>query len=54
VLNHGPSAYSDLCVLGDMTICCLYERGEEHPYETITLARFGLDWLTDGKDRAEK
>ena len=53
VLNHGPSAYSDLCVLGDMTICCLYERGEQHAYETITLARFGLDWLTDGKDQVK-
>ncbi len=53
LLNAGPSAYSDLCVLGDMTICCLYECGEKHAYETITLARFGLDWLTDGKDRVE-
>ncbi len=53
VLNYGPSAYSDLCVLPDMTICCLYERGEGHPYETITLARFGLNWLTDGKDQVQ-
>ena len=33
------------------TILCLYERGEKDSYETITLARFRLDWLTDGKDR---
>ena len=24
---------------------CLFERGEKHPYETITLARCSLDWL---------
>jgi len=53
VLNHGPSAYSDLCVLPDMTVCCLYERGEQHAYETITLARFGVNWLTDGKDQVK-
>ncbi|MCX7424044.1 MAG: sialidase family protein [Planctomycetia bacterium] len=47
----GPAAYSCLAALPDGQILCLYERGEKHPYETITLARFGLDWLTDGKDR---
>ena len=31
--------------------CCLYERGEEHPYEKITFAQFSLDWLTDGSDQ---
>jgi len=51
VLHDGPAAYSDLVVLPDKTVGCLYERGEEHPYEKITFARFTLDWLTDGKDR---
>ena len=50
LLNEGPSAYSDLCIAPDMTICCLYERGEEHAYETVTLARFNIEWLTDGAD----
>jgi sialidase-1 len=50
VLHPGPAAYSDLCVSPDMSICCLYERGYEGPYETITLARFNLEWLTDGQD----
>ena len=50
VLYEGPSAYSDLCIAHDLSICCLYERGEEHPYERITFARFGLEWLTDGAD----
>lgn len=43
VLHAGPSAYSDLAVLDDGRIACLYERGAEHPYETITFARFGID-----------
>jgi sialidase-1 len=49
-LYRGLSAYSDLCVLPGMTICCLYERGTAGLYETLTLARFDLDWLTDGED----
>ena len=51
VLHKGLSAYSDLCVLPDMTICCLYERGTAGLYETLHLARFDLEWLTDGQDR---
>jgi len=50
-LSDGPSAYSDLCIAPDMSICCLYERGEKHPYERITFARFTLEWLTDGADK---
>ena len=48
VLHPGPAAYSSLAVLSDGTIACLYERGEDHPYETITLARFELGWLMGG------
>lgn len=44
-LHAGPSAYSDLALTADGQICCLYERGEAHPYETITLAKFSLAWL---------
>jgi sialidase-1 len=51
VLHAGPSAYSDLAVALDMDILCLYERGDQHPYQTLTLARFDLEWLTDGQDR---
>lgn len=46
MLHEGPAAYSDLAVTSDGTICCLYERGDEMPYETLTLARFDLEWLT--------
>ncbi|RLF32079.1 MAG: exo-alpha-sialidase [Thermoplasmata archaeon] len=51
VLHPGPSAYSSLVVLPDMSIGCLYERGDEHPYETIAFARFTLGWLTNGRDK---
>ena len=40
-LEPGPSAYSDLAVLPDATILCLYE-GENK----IVAAPFNLDWLT--------
>ena len=49
-LHPGPSAYSCLAILPDSTTACLYERGEQHPYEKITFAHFNLEWLTDGKD----
>ena len=49
-LHAGPSAYSSLAVLPDHTIACLYERGDDTAYDTLTLARFTLDWLTDGAD----
>ncbi len=50
-LYAGPSAYSALALLPDMSISCLYERGRKSAYETITFARFSLEWLTDGQDR---
>jgi len=46
VLHKGPAAYSDLAVLPDGTIGCLYEGGPEFRYETITFARFPVDWVT--------
>lgn len=45
LLHAGPSAYSDLAVLPDGTIGCLYEGGEKFCYATITFARFSLDWI---------
>lgn len=51
VLYHRAAGYSSLAVLPDMTIGCLYERGEsEWPAEKLTFARFNLQWLTDGAD----
>ena len=54
VIYAGPSAYSDLVVLPDGTIGCLYERGQKHAYEKITFARLTLSWLTKGKDRLKE
>jgi sialidase-1 len=51
LLHGGPAAYSDLCVTGEGWILCLYERGHEGPYETISLARFNLEWLSHGADQ---
>lgn len=51
VIHAGPSAYSCLTVMQDGTIGCLYERGDKDPYQTITLARFSLDWLSAGDSR---
>lgn len=46
VLYRGPAAYSDLVVLPDGSIGCLYERDN---YSKISFARFLLGWLTEGK-----
>ncbi len=51
VLYPGPSAYSDLVVLPNGTIGCLYERGAKRAYEKISFGRFTLAWLTDGAER---
>ena len=56
VICEGPSSYSDLCIAGDGTICCLYEKGNSSregisTYSgDISFARFDLQWLTDGAD----
>jgi sialidase-1 len=47
VLHPGPAAYSCLAVLPGGDVACLYEAGEEHPYEAIVYARFSLAWLVE-------
>jgi sialidase-1 len=59
VLEPGTSGYSDLAVGTDGTIYCLYERGStdgKNHFATgaLTLARFNLEWLSEGKDRLGK
>lgn len=53
VLNPGKSVYSELAAAPDGAILCLYENGEKNQYEKMTLARFTLAWLTDGKDTGD-
>jgi len=50
VLYDGPSAYVDLAVARDGQILGLYEADE---YAKIVLARFNLEWLTDGRDSSD-
>lgn len=52
VLHAGPAAYSDLAITPEMTICCLYECGEGHPYERLPVGVFTLAWLSDGENRS--
>ncbi|GBF82644.1 sialidase family protein [Aphanothece sacrum] len=39
-IDGGPSAYSCLTILPDLSIGCLYECGKSSPYEHITFVRF--------------
>jgi sialidase-1 len=50
-LSPGPSAYSDLAILADSQIACLYEGGREHPYEAIMFASFPLSTLSAAASR---
>lgn len=46
VIDPGRSSYSDLAMLPDGTLLCLYEHGDKY----VSIALFSLEWLTDGKD----
>jgi sialidase-1 len=58
VLEPGVSGYSDLAVLPDGQMICLYENGGlgERSTQTaaLTLATFNVEWLTDGRDHLGK
>lgn len=47
VLYANSAAYSSLVALPDKQIGCLYERDG---YKEIVFARFGWEWLADGRD----
>lgn len=55
VLEPGPSGYSDIAVTPSGTILCFYGRGRKVRFagDRLTVARFNLDWLTDGKDTSQ-
>ncbi len=46
------SAYSDIALAQDGTILCFYGRGSKSDFagSCLTLARFNLSWLSDGRD----
>ena len=45
VIDEALSRYSDLGVLRDGTILCLYTNGKKRDRDKISAARFNLDWL---------
>ncbi len=48
VLREGPAGYSDLALLPDDTIVCVYEAGEEMYRERMEIARLPRAWLVEG------
>ena len=44
-IQAGPAAYSDLALLPDGSIGCLYEGGENSAYDAIRFARVPFAWL---------
>jgi sialidase-1 len=52
VVEPDWSGYSYLAAGGDGTVYLLFERGLRT--RALTLARFNLEWLTDGKDVGKK
>ena len=50
-IHAGPSAYSCMAILPDKSVACVYECGEEKPYEEISFAHFSIEWLEGGKVR---
>ena len=56
-LEPESSGYSDMAALKDGTILCLYETGagsSDFPNKREVLARFNLEWLTEGRDSFRK
>jgi sialidase-1 len=51
LLEDGPSGYSDLAVLSDGTLLCLYECGivrRMYDDKYLRLARFNTEWIRAG------
>ena len=54
-VEPGWGAYSDIAVTPRGTILCFYGTGAKSGFagDRLTLARFNLEWLTDGKDKTK-
>lgn len=53
LVYEGRSAYSSLAADKDGNIYLLFEKGVTKLYETVAVAKFGLEWLTEGHDLEE-
>jgi len=55
-IEQGPAGagYSDLAVLPDGTILCAYGTQDSFRSASIAVARFNLEWLSDGRDSLVK
>ena len=55
-VEPGWGAYSDIAVTPHGTILCFYGTGSKDGFagDRLILARFNLEWLTDGKDSLEQ
>ncbi|MBD3350600.1 MAG: hypothetical protein GF364_03845 [Candidatus Lokiarchaeota archaeon] len=51
LIYKGPSAYSDMGILSDKTICCVFERGQRGAYEKISFIQLNITGLSDGTDQ---
>lgn len=51
ILQKGSVAYSDMTLLPDKSVGCLYE--SSNPWHSIYYTSFTLEWLTGGKDKIE-
>ncbi|XEO78365.1 hypothetical protein WKT22_03404 [Candidatus Lokiarchaeum ossiferum] len=45
LIYEGPTGYSELTVLSDSTICCLFERGRVEYSEVITFIQCSAAWM---------
>jgi len=58
LIEPGISAYSDMAVGPDKSIYLLFERegidGNQYRIKYLTVAKFNLEWLTDGKDQLKE
>lgn len=49
-IYSGPSAYSQIVVLSDLTICILFETGKYDYREQISLVKIDLDWIEESDE----
>ncbi len=50
LIYDGPSAYSQIAILENYTVCILFEQGRVDYRECLQFVRVDLAWLTDGHD----